>query len=523
MRDILTILDTITEGRGLAARKSGEEYINDKGDIITFQSIDFYPTRGQFNTPEEMDHAIDTILSQTGSEIDWANKRTTRTKAFAIATFDSAGFVYYVGRYFEQISPNRTDNTFSTKDIPGEWSLNTGLGKKESFGYKASEILSTYNNLTPVDIVRQITDHFGQNSDEANAARIFLASKSLPVTVPKGNMNLEAFRDYLCEMFQPIALIKGMNVQGDAGTAADIFLGKGRGYQDCTISFNETVSGGLYDSLLTNKQGASIKLSSKGEAGAKASVQNLLTSLEELKKTPEGAKLTKTYKEAIEIIQTISTHGHVGGPLELAERYGIINKNEAKQVKQLKSFGPEDDIIGVGVLSERLEGMYVGRKARDMTKIIPLEHLLAAIAYRVADYINENTNFGKAASTILNKSALVQMYTKASESGGNIVIDSFNAKYPSEAVTGVLLSASKSYMSTQGKGNFTFDILKDGAKPPKKDPDKGASIAPVVDKKISDIATGKTTSTGLRPKGADPLASKRQKVSESMALGRARR
>jgi hypothetical protein len=167
--------------------------------------------------------------------------------------------------------------------------------------------------------------------------------------------------------------------------------------------------------------------------------------------------------------------------------------------------------------------MYVGRKARDMTKIIPLEHLLAAIAYRVADYINENTNFGKAASTILNKSALVQMYTKASESGGNIVIDSFNAKYPSEAVTGVLLSASKSYMSTQGKGNFTFDILKDGAKPPKKDPDKGASIAPVVDKKISDIATGKTTSTGLRPKGADPLASKRQKVSESMALGRARR
>ena len=523
MRDTLNILDNITEGRGLAARKAGEEYINDKGNIITFQSIDFYPTRGQFSTPEEMDHAIDSLVAQLGSEIDWANKRTTRTKAFAVATFDSQGFAYHVGRYFEQISPNRTDNTFSTKDIPGKWSLNTGLGKKESSGYKASEILTSYSNLTPVDIVRQITEHFGQNSDEANAARIFLASKSLPVTVPKGNMNLEAFRDYFCEMLQPIALIKGMNVQGDAGTAADIFLGAGRGYKDCTISFNETVSGGLYDSLLTNKQGASVKLSSKGEAGAKASVQNLLTSLEELKKTPEGAKLTSTYKEAIAIVKTISEHGHVGGPLELAERYHIIDADEALQVKRLKSYGPEDKIIGSGILSKRLEAMYAGRKARDPKTIIPLEHLLAAIAYRVADYVNENTNFGKAASTILNKSALVQMYTKASESGSNIVIDSFNAKYPSEAVTGVLLSASKAYMSTQGKGNFVFDILKDGAKPPKERDGEGSTVAPAVDKKISKIAQGKSTSTGLRPKGADPLASKRAQVKETAMLGRARR
>jgi hypothetical protein len=29
----------------------------------------------------------------------------------------------------------------------------------------------------------------------------------------------------------------------------------------------------------------------------------------------------------------------------------------------------------------------------------------------------------------------------------------------------VLLDASKAYMSTQGKGNFTFEILKNGAKP----------------------------------------------------------
>ena len=37
--------------------------------------------------------------------------------------------------------------------------------------------------------------------------------------------------------------------------------------------------------------------------------------------------------------------------------------------------------------------------------------------------------------------------------------------YPSQTVTGVLLDATKAYMSTQGKGNFTFKILKNGARP----------------------------------------------------------
>ena len=40
-----------------------------------------------------------------------------------------------------------------------------------------------------------------------------------------------------------------------------------------------------------------------------------------------------------------------------------------------------------------------------------------------------------------------------------------SAVYPSQTVTGVLLDASKVYFSTGGKGNYTFTILKNGAKP----------------------------------------------------------
>jgi hypothetical protein len=128
----------------------------------------------------------------------------------------------------------------------------------------------------------------------------------------------------------------------------------------------------------------------------------------------------------------------------------------------LKKYGPDDQIDWAG--HTKLEALYNGRRARDMRVIIPMEHMISAIAYKIADYVNANTDFGKAASDILNHSALVQMYTNCSETKDTISIDSFNAVYPSETVTGVLLDASKAYMSTQGKGNFTFKILKNGAK-----------------------------------------------------------
>jgi hypothetical protein len=91
--------------------------------------------------------------------------------------------------------------------------------------------------------------------------------------------------------------------------------------------------------------------------------------------------------------------------------------------------------------------------------------MTASIAYNVADYVNKKTNFGKAASEILNNAALVQIYTNTATTSDTITITGFEARYPSEAVTGVELDASKVYFSTGGKGNFTFTILKNGAKP----------------------------------------------------------
>lgn len=465
MRDLLNLVDTVlNEGVGLSNRKPGEKFANPQGDVITFQTLTFYPESGAFENREQADQTVQQVADQIGiptEMIAWTNTQPSKGGGFGIAQFtDEAGKDYYLGRWFQNISPNRAQNNFPHDAIPGGFKYQSKSGKKEATGYKPSEVLTQFKSQTPASIYSQIAEHFGADSDEAQATQAFMSQPGPKFSVPRGNMNAEAFRDYFCEMLQPMALVMGKQVTGNADEAAEIFFGSA-GFEDCVISFNDNPIGNLYDSLLVNSDGKQIKLSSKGKDGAKASVVNLLRSVDELGVTPNGQKLQKKYADTIEILRTIDKDGHIGAPLKLAVQYDMITPAEAQFVLTMRNLGPNDKIEWPRG-TKTIQDLYNSRKPKDWSKIIPLEHMLAAIAYRVADYVNENTNFSEAASTILNYSAFVQIWTTMSTAGENYVL-SFQSKYPGEAVTGVLLDASKSYMSTQGKGNFVFNVLRNGA------------------------------------------------------------
>lgn len=467
MRDLLNLLDTVlVEGVGLSNRKPGEKFKNSVDDLVTFQGLEFFPKSGAYPA-DQLEQAIADAAAQLGTtpdRIHWTNAFTGAGAGFGIASFTGeTGDPYYLGRYFKTVSPNRVQNNFPHDAIPGGFKFQSRVGQKEASPLKPSAVLTQFQNNTPETIYQQVVTKFGADSDEARAMKIFMES-DIPCKIPKGNMNPDAFRDYFAEMLQPMALVMGKNVAGNAAEAAKIFFGDS-GYENCTISFNNNTIGGLYDSLLVNPDGRQIKLSSKGKDGASASVVNLLKSVKELESTPNGQKLLKKHAEVIEILNVINKDGHFGAPLKLAVKYDMITPEEATQVLKLKDKGPGDEIIGTGQLSKRLEKMYQGRKAKDPGRIIPIEHMIAAIAYPVADHVNKTTNFGEAAAEILNNAALVQMYTDTAVSGDTITITRLTAVYPSKTVTGVLLDASKVYFSTGGKGNYTFTILKNGAKP----------------------------------------------------------
>lgn len=470
MRDLINLI----EGVGLTNRKPGEKFKNHVDDIVTYQNMEFYPESGAYDSPSDLVAAKVAAVDETGRNVHWVNQANATTRGFMIATFTGEdGNEYYLGKWVKAISPNKAQNNFAHNEIPGGFKFQSKAGQKENSGLKPSEWLTQFQDNTPQTILDQCIAKFGQGSAEANALETFINS-DIPVEVIKGNMNPGAFRDYFAEVLQPIALVMGKKVNGNAAEAAQIFFGPGSDYSDCTISFNNNTIGGLYDSLLVNPQGKQIKLSSKGKDGANASVTNLIKSVQELDAAPAGKKLRATFADEIEMLENINKLGHFGAPLYIAQKYKLIDSSEAEQVMKLKALGPSDDIIGAGILSKRLEKMYEDRKAKDMGRIIPIEHMIAAIAYKVADYVNENTRFGEAASTILNNAALVQMYTDTTDGKDTITVSKLTAVYPSQTVTGVLLDATKAYMSTQGKGNFTFKILKNGAKPSDVNPMDGA-------------------------------------------------
>ena len=452
MRDLIDLL----EGVGLSNRKPGEMFKNSQGKTLTFQGIRFFPDQGRY-TSEELKQVVQNLEAQV-DEIYYTNKANSNSGGFGIAHFkDDTGNDLHLGRFFQAISPNMIQNNFPHNAIPGGYLYQSRRATKETSGYKPSDILTKYTGNSVDDIYQQIVTKFGANSEMTRATAIFMQAKSFPIAIPKGSIDFAGFRDYFCELLQPIALVKGMPVSGNANEAERLFLGP-KGFSECTISFHQGTAGGLYDSILTNSRGQEVRISTKGDKGAKASAVNLLDRIRELEQVESGRKLVNQYKDIVSILEIIKEGQHFGAPLKLAVLYKVITTKDAESVANLRGLGPNDKIIGAGLLTPRMEELYATRKARDASKIIPLEHMTAVIAYIMADYVNEHTNLSQAASDILNFAAVVQIYTDAQETNDQIIIKNFRSVYPSKAVTGVKLSASKVYYSSGGKGNYVFEI-----------------------------------------------------------------
>lgn len=509
MREIIDILESV----GLANRRRGDRFANDQGTVIFFNDLSFFPESGAYSSEQEMVDTIDRFAQQINvppSSIAWINQ-PRGAQSFAIAHFvDESNKDYYIGKYFKSISPNRSENNFPN-NLPGGFKLQTKAAKKEASGYKPTEILTKLDDLTPADIYQQVVLKFGENSDEANAMAIFMQAGSMPAIIPRGNMDADAFSNYFCELLQPMALVMGKPVKGNAADAEKIFLSKG-GFDSCTISFGAGQNTGLSDSALTNPAGQSIIVSSKAKGGAWAAASNLKEKVDEARTTDAGKKLIENNKKTIATLDMIVDGGYIDGPLNVAMAAGMITPEEKEQVKSLRKLGPQE-IVGKDFLSPKLEEWYEERKSTDPRRQVPFYHMLAAVAHKVADWVNENTDFSETAAAILNQSALVQMYTNTAVKGNEIVLKEFRTVYPSQAVTGVMLRAGKTYYSTANKGNFTFEILKNGAE---STPDEDENLSPTDTKPDIDLDQVTQRRTSVRP-------IKSKDVGDELSLGRKRR
>lgn len=111
IRKFLNKVEILSESTGLAGRKSGATFINPvDNDTIIFNEIKFFPHGGGHYSTEELTKAIKDVESDLGLSIKWENIRSAKSGGFSVATFSKENETIAVGRYFQEIKANPTDN-----------------------------------------------------------------------------------------------------------------------------------------------------------------------------------------------------------------------------------------------------------------------------------------------------------------------------------------------------------------------------------------------------------------------------
>lgn len=465
MRDLINLL---TESRGLGARRPGEEFVSvtNPEDKIYVRSVNFYPEdRIAYDSYEDMATNLQQIVHAIpGAAVDLIGKFKQTNLAFGIAVFDRPdGTRLAFVKPFTSKAPDPTANNWDNQTgIPG-FRYNSKAAAKTQAGMTPQDILVTQpSELDAQGVVNQIVTKFGEGSAQALAAQAVAAGQPFPIAVPApAGESFSAFTDYFCELLHPIALQTGQYT-GNAALAAEKFLA-GDSYADCTINFGNDKTEGLSDSILIGPSGQKIKVSSKSGQGAAASAKNLVDAANEV--ADSNPKLLRKHKDVIELVRGMVQAGQAGAPLELGVKYGIINEDDANDIRGFKKLPKLYSLEDAEYLySPRMRKLVKERMPKDTENVNVYYHCMAVVAHKVAEYVNENTNFSAAASEILNNGALVQVYTKAKETPTEWILQEFRTIWPGNSVTGVKFSAGKTYYSTGIKGNFTFKILKNGAK-----------------------------------------------------------
>lgn len=458
MRDLLNQIDLLVESAGLANRKQGDIFKNKEGNSITFNEISFYPQEGGKLSQEQ----FDSLLQQLEGQVKWQNSKLSKSLAIIIARFEGPEGPLNYGFFKNEIKPNKLDNFIPNK--VDDYKFAGKSAEKIQSGLTPQDLLTKRDNLTKDEIIQQLAETLGENNILVQVATKVANGDKYPIKFPAPeNVSFTGFRDYFCEILQPMALQNGQ-YKGNAGEAAERFMDGS--FADTFISFDMAKNAGLSDSILSKSNGKYIKISTKGERGASASVKNLVDALRELEQNPNGKKLKEKYKDTIDIIEKIESLGQVKAPLALAVDYELISSEDFNTILKLKNIKPVNlKTIKQTGLSDNLKKLALERKTDDPTNVNLYYHLIAGIAHLVAKKVNDETDFSNAASDILNNGALVQVYTEVKQLTNEWELKEFNTVYPGKSIQGVYLSAGKTYYSTGIKGNFTFRINKDSVKP----------------------------------------------------------
>jgi hypothetical protein len=508
MRDILNLFDSILveASRGLLYRAPGDEFfqgsLENPTAVMSFERADYYPTDpGKFADPEQFAQAV-TQAEKAFPGIVWTN-RQPKTGGFAVLTFNgpNQGQKSYYGRFFAEIKPDMAGQ-WKNDAIPGGWQLKKASSLKGSyFKLKPSDLFPPNSTFaSPQDILAAME----QNPKIQNlipGMQMLVNNKKLPVFVGAKSMET-AVRDDLGETIGPIALVQGMVTSTGAEAARKDILGPKGSWAGSQINFPASKTNGLVDSYIYTTEGIEVGLSSKGDAGATASIKNVADGIK-IAQAQGNTKLLNKYQDQIKVIDNVANSSAKAFPLDQGVIRKYITKDQAELITDMTKTGIKD--LGQVKISSSDRKVF-----QDLMKdIAPTDnprynvgfHILASLARRVVADINKDPKFGEACLTFLNISPIIQLHMQTKTSGDDVAVTGFTSKYPPNFKGTVALDASKVYYATGVNGRCTFAYNGGGDGDDKLLPGKG-STPPAQPKKAktsaADLDTVAQQSSGLK-------------------------
>ena len=372
---------------------------------------------------------------------------------YAIAEFvDNTGKKLYFGRYWQQLTgaPQQRTNRWPNTDFRKiGYQLDKPASRKAGYGLKPQLV-----GLTPDQTYRNPNQIISQIKDPALANPLKLMPKSLPSFNVDIKMK-EAIRDDFGEVFGPMAIWHGMNVGPNVEQARKFYLGNAK-WNTCSIFFPGKQNEGLIDSVLRPQEGVPIGISSKGAAGARPSIKNLMESIKGIQQKPTtgSEKLLKKYKGAIDIIMFLGDKNMsaIDGPIQLALKRNLINSATVQAFENAKNnnMSKKDQAL--------LTKMTKHKPSR--TKPILFYHAVAGVARLVMDSINQDKTlkFSEACIKFLNSSPIIQLYTDADVVNNQVKVTGFRSIWPPQ-FKGTVRILDRMYQTNKKPGGkLSFDL-----------------------------------------------------------------
>jgi len=481
--------------RGIAARTNGDKFIRDEKEFLVQESF-VIPLEQLEQKQEELSVNHVTMFFP---------KRGEPRFCIGILLTDGESKLLFV-KHIKDAGDGTGFGKWQTKEFAAETGFvyDSAASKKEALPYKPSnlvgnQVLSIYDvkdvvcdNIRKLEELNQIKPGFQE--------KILLAFQSidnneLPI-FKDSLLEHTAIRDYIGEVLAPIAFINNVGISGVTVDNIREITNKDLSSLPL-VEYQTSNNANLIDSSLRWNNSFELGLSSKGSAGASASIFSLFSRFKhlELENNERYKELSETYWKEIGFLEFIFSCGIKAGPLVAAYILGIIEYNDLTVVLQafgqnhvlerlsesdreskLEDIDPlihnhsvfgnttiaDEYIRNMDVLSGRLYSVMYKKKVRDPEKAKFEYYVLACIAKEVAHVLNLDEKFkvNEFLLNVLKSINFIQIHAKTKAVGNDIHFTAFETIYSPHYEGKIEIEADKSFYATkQPQGGFGFRFL----------------------------------------------------------------